>query len=265
MAFGDDYYTTTVEVPGFRDGATGALSSDWTLATDTQSPRDIAVKLDNVNICWQPVGAVVPPTAWWKTRVENFRCYSSLRASTTAGSHANIFSSPLGNSVGAPAGAGLIYWLDVAVGTTNNIGTIAAGTKFFSYTVTANLWYRVMMEKAGTQIRFWFNPTGDADPRNLTDSGLVLLREQNLTGATYPETTIVQMGMHASANVVIGATNYCGICDLLLQTLTERTVETGSTPGGPQLVSPSGANRSYRHYKAVRQAVETFNNLKLGP
>ena len=241
------------QVPGFRAVSTGALSSNWTLANNTQSTRDIEVVLDNVNICKEPTTSLASPCAWWESDVVDYQLYGSLRVSTSAGANAAIFASPL-PYVTNNSGVGLTHWLNITLGTgVRTISQQNAAAVDFTQTITANRWYRVMLEKFGPNIQFWFNPTGDADPRNLTDSGLQLLRSTQT-----PDYTVVWVAMTASPTA-LSASDYCGICDLVLIKLEPWS--TSDPTLGAHFTAPIPS--PYTYYKSVRQMSNMLNKLVL--
>jgi hypothetical protein len=313
MSFSSDplWNSTRIFEPSFGANLNDPLGADWGMLTTCTTPRDIAV--------WSPTEAYVPwvyphflgeQIAHFMEDTHAFTmpqsAYTGWRISCdirysdqsipprTEGSGANFIMGVMSSTGTLLSYVQLLNWL-FGAGDTWEFRS-SAGTPIFFSPLSTNRYYRIGLQKLGTKLSAWFNPTpGSAAPITPTgvagNSGLVKLHETIIL-PTYA--TDLYLGFYGGANYVApdgGDYNRGGLAfpwveELALSMMggvspglpTEPiNLPSGGTtglPGGwgggyPPLGAPSITMRrlaedgAYHRYKNVRTAMAIYNNLRL--
>ena len=255
-------------VLGFRDDSTGALSANWTARTGV-TPTDIAVKADLVNIAWQPTTSTVQPffrqTSSALSQIGGFKLWAAVKTKSNLGGGygRSGFGVLSGVRTGSLANADYPLWIDL-VGFTSPqaIRLSVAGTVITSpFTITSNEWYLMGIEKIGSVLRGLINPTSQANIANLgSPDTMSEFAAINLTTAGNVIGGDPYLPFIILSTVATSATDYDGIGDL--------SVAEYSLPGAPLDISIGDFGTPfapYQRYKSIRQAVQIYNNVGIGP
>lgn len=255
--------TDIPEIIGFRDDVFGNLPSTWSIVQG--SNPDAQIKADVVNILWNPTTG----TGTAATAVYNARAPQTIRYRAVASMR--FVSFPLGF-------AGAVGLWDVGVLTTFSFGfrkfSIAPNTaaptalllgwplnntlqtKSMPFTVTPNLWYRMAIEVMDTTVRFYVNPTGNANITNVSNEASLNLLYT--TQCDRPNKGLL-FGLNLSAKAVAG-NDYTGAGDVSFTGMRDpQPVNFGAAFEGG-VSNPTG----YTKYKSIREAQKIYNNVVVG-
>lgn len=251
-------------VLGFRSDATGALSGNWALNTNDQTPRDILIAADGgINVCRVGNALVEAPEVVYTPRQFTDSRYFRLRVTLRVhgATHASI-----GTSITQAASLTLNTLVSLLGGDVFGSGGAGVRLSFGGvvvvsrFTVTANQWYRVIFERVNDRALIYASATGASTPDGVpADSALTVFLDSTVAGAsTAPVWAEIALSDTVSP---IDATHYPGVSDFILEEF-KPLPDLIVSPGGGGFQMPRGP---YQRYKTLRAATDTLNSLVLGP